>query len=103
MADLPVIGPSPVLVVEDEALQRLCIDDYLQEAGFEVIDAASAMAALAVMARRPGAPDGMGLARMIHQHWPHVLLLITSGYKSPPKEQIADHGHFLPSLTVPTK
>ena len=104
---------SPVLVVEDEALVRLCIADFLHEAGFEVIDADSAASVLNIMAPRPdvrvlftdvqlpGAPDGMELARMIHERWPHVLLLVTSGYKRPPAEQIADHGRFLPKPYMP--
>jgi two-component system, response regulator PdtaR len=98
----------PVLVVEDEELLRLSVDGFLEEAGFEVIDAADADAALEILARRPdvrvlftdiqmpGAIDGMELARRVHEHWPQVLLLITSGNSRPSTAEIADHGHFLP-------
>jgi DNA-binding NtrC family response regulator len=98
---------SPVLVVEDEGLLRLYVDGFLEEAGFEVIDVADADAALNIMARRPdirvlftdiqlpGAIDGMELARLVHEHWPHVLLLITSGNR-PLTAEIAEHAHFLP-------
>lgn len=104
--------PSPVLVVEDEALVRLYADDLLEEAGFEVIDAANADAALQIMADRPdvrllftdiqmpGRIDGMELARFVHEHWPHVLLLVTSGNPRPASE-IADHGHFLAKPYMP--
>jgi DNA-binding NtrC family response regulator len=107
MAARPPTRQSPVLVVEDEELLRLCVDGFLEEAGFEVIDAADADAALKIMARRPdvcvlftdiqlpGAIDGMELARLVHEHWPHVLLLITSGDLRPLTGKIANHGHFL--------
>lgn len=102
-------NPQPVvLVVEDEELLRLSAADLLEEAGYEVIDAADADAALGVMARRPdvrvlftdiqmpGGLNGMELARKVHEQWPHVLLLITSGARRPSRAEIADNGHFLP-------
>ena len=99
---------SPVLVVEEEELLRLYVDGFLEEAGFEVLDAADADAALDIMGRRPdvrvlftdiqmpGAMNGMELARLVHEHWPQVLLLITSGNSRPSTAEIADHGHFIP-------
>ena len=108
MADRAPTSQSPVLVVEDEALLRLYVDGFLEEAGFEAIDAADADAALNIMAHRPdvrvlftdiqlpGAIDGMELARLVHEHWPHVLLLITSGNRLPSTAEIAEHAHFLP-------
>jgi DNA-binding response OmpR family regulator len=98
---------SAVLVIEDEELLRLYVDDFLEEAGFEVFDAADAAAALKIMARRPdirvlftdiqlpGTIDGMELARLVHDRWPDVLLLITSGNRRPSTANIIDHGHFL--------
>ncbi len=95
------------LVVEDEGLARLLAVDVLDEAGFEVLDAADAEAALLQMAMRPdvrlmftdiqmpGTLDGMELARRVHERWPHVLLLITSGACAPARSEIADHGRFL--------
>ncbi len=97
-----------VLVVEDEELLRLCAANLLEQAGYEVVDAADADAALDIMARRPdvrvlftdiqmpGGLDGMELANKVHEQWPHVLLLITSGARRPSTAEIADHGHFLP-------
>jgi hypothetical protein len=38
----------------------------------------------------------MELARLVHEHRPHVLLMITSGNRRPSTAEIADHGHFLP-------
>jgi CheY-like chemotaxis protein len=104
------ITPKPhpvILLVEDEELLRLCSLDLLEENGYEVIEAEDADAALAIMAKRPdvrllftdiqmpGSKDGMDLARMVHEHWPKVKLLITSGDLKPAETDIPDHGHFL--------
>jgi CheY-like chemotaxis protein len=101
--------PAPVvLVAEDEELVRLYAADLLLDAGYKVIDVASAEAALAAMAdqpdirvhftdiQTPGKLDGIELARKVHEQWPLVLLLITSGGRQPAKAEIADHGHFIP-------
>lgn len=98
---------SLVLVVEDDALLRLDAADQLEDAGFAVVQAANAAQALQVMKSRPdvrvlftdvempGPLDGMELARKVHEQWPNVRLLITSGNKRPAKAGIADHGRFL--------
>ena len=97
----------PVLVVEDEELLRLSAADLLEEAGFEVLQAADAEAALALIQGRPdvrvlftdiglpGKLDGMELAQKVHEQWPHVLLLVTSGQRRPSRAEIADDGRFL--------
>jgi two-component system, response regulator PdtaR len=98
---------SVVLVVEDEELLRAFAAWQLEEAGFEVLQAANADEALRAMNSRPdvrvlftdvqmpGRLDGMDLARKIHEQWPKVLLLITSGNSRPAKADIPNHGHFL--------
>ena len=96
-----------ILVVEDEALLRLNATDFLEEAGFEIVEAESASSALRILEARPdirvlftdiqmpGQIDGMELARRVHEQWPQILLLITSGNKRPEVTEIPDHGHFL--------
>lgn len=104
--------PSPVLVVEDEELLRLYAADLLEEAGFEVVPAADAEEALRIVGSRPDIRvlftdvqlpglDGLELARRVHDRWPHVLLLLTSGAQGPGKCDIADHGHFLAKPYTP--
>ena len=96
-------------MVEDEPLVRMTAADELEDAGFHVLEAANADVALAVLAVRsdevgvlftdidmPGSMDGMALAEQVHQRWPHVLLLISSGYARPHPDEIPDHGHFVP-------
>jgi two-component system, response regulator PdtaR len=37
----------------------------------------------------------MDLARQVHERWPHLLLLITSGQRTPPDAEIPKAGRFL--------
>jgi CheY-like chemotaxis protein len=98
---------QPILVVEDEELIRLYAADLLEEAGFEVLEAADADGALEIIESRPDVRvlftdiklpsklDGMELARNVHERWPHILLLVTSGGSRPSRAEIADEGRFL--------
>lgn len=106
--------PAPVVLVEDEELGRLYAADLLAEAGYKAVDVASADAALEAMAEQPdirvlltdiqmpGKLDGIQLARRVHEQWPEVLLLITSGGRRPAKAEIADHGHFIAKPYLPS-
>jgi len=83
---------SVVLVVEDEAVIRMILVDELEDAGFAVVGADGADAAVAVFAgrsdigavvtdvRMPGSMDGLGLARWMREHAPAVPIIITSGF-----------------------
>jgi CheY-like chemotaxis protein len=97
-----------VLLVEDEPLVRMLGMDVLEEAGFEVVEAANADEALSHLQARPdvqvlftdidmpGKLDGLDLARAVHKHWPEIGLLIASGKVRPSAEEIPDSGRFLP-------
>jgi DNA-binding NtrC family response regulator len=43
----------------------------------------------------PGAMDGLGLARAVHDRWPGIGLLLTSGGVRLRKDEIPDDGNFL--------
>ncbi|WP_457090111.1 response regulator [Microvirga sp. P5_D2] len=101
--------PPVVLLVEDELLVRMTAADELEEAGFQVLEAANADVALKVLEARsdevqvlftdvhmPGSMDGMELAEQVHARWPHVRLLIASGYARPKHHEIPDDGRFVP-------
>jgi len=98
-----------VLLVEDEPLVRMTAADELEDAGFQVLEAANADIALAMLQSRadevdilftdidmPGSMDGVSLAERVHATWPHILLLLSSGYARPSEDEIPDHGHFIP-------
>jgi len=101
--------PLVVLVVDDELLVRMTAIDELEETGFQVLEAANADVALEVLEARsddvhalftdvnmPGSMDGMALAEQVHRRWPHIRLLISSGYARPHPDEIPDNGHFVP-------
>ncbi|MBM1173858.1 response regulator [Microvirga arabica] len=101
--------PPVVLLVEDELLVRMTAADELEEAGFQVLEAANADVALKVLEARsdevlvlftdvhmPGSMDGMELAEQVHARWPHVQILISLGYARPEPHEIPDDGRFLP-------
>src|SRR5215212_9053595 len=99
----PAIGASPfmsddtpaVLVVEDEPLLRLFVAELLLDAGFRVIEAASAAEALTILnaglnvvavladVDMPPGMSGYELAHEVHRNWPRVEILITSGRRWP--------------------
>jgi DNA-binding NtrC family response regulator len=81
-----------VLVVEDETLIRLLIVAELSDAGFIVFQAANSAAAIAVIEANPrirliftdidmpGSMDGLDLAAAVHDRWPQLSIIVTSGH-----------------------
>jgi len=86
-----------VLVVEDEFLVRQVLQIELEDAGYEVILADSADAAIAILEARsdihlvftdidmPGSMDGLKLAACVRDRWPPIHIIITTG-KARPRE-----------------
>ena len=80
-----------VLVVEDEAIIRLAAVDMIESAGFAVIDAADATAAMRHLEDHDGIEvvftdvdmprgiNGLELAANIKDRWPDIHVIITSG------------------------
>lgn len=79
-----------VLVVEDEALIRLTIVDALEDAGFEVVEAASADDAVEIINQQtiyllftdiqmPGKLSGIDLAHAVAQRFPAAGIIVASG------------------------
>ena len=101
--------PTPkaiVLVVEDEPILRMMAVDTVEEAGFEVIETASAEDAVRILESRtdigivftdidmPNGMDGMKLAAAIRDRWPPIEIIITSGKSAPRPENMPARGVF---------
>jgi CheY-like chemotaxis protein len=96
---------SLVLIVEDEPLVRELASCALSEAGFDTLEAANAQDALDILNSRkdvgvlctdvdmPGPFDGYQLAKLVHQRWPSIRLVVTSGRALP--GPVPDHGKFV--------
>ncbi len=80
-----------ILVVDDEAPIRMFLVEYLSDCGLNVIEAANAAQAKALLLdlpidlvfsdiNMPGGETGFGLARWICQYRPNTKVLLTSGY-----------------------
>ena len=97
-----------VLVVEDEVLIRMFAVDVIRDAGFEVVEAADADEAIAVLESRndievvftdihmPGPMDGMRLAAAIRNRWPPVKIIATSGRTDNFEKHLPAEGRFIP-------
>ncbi len=84
-------GKAVVLVVDDSALIRMAAVDLVQSAGYEVLEAQDADAAILILESRddidlvftdvqmPGTMDGIKLSHYIRNRWPPVKLIVTSG------------------------
>lgn len=96
-----------ILVVDDDALQRMHVAERLLDAGYEVLEAENTDAAICIFERHsevrllftdvempPGA-DGIVLAQIVEQRWPNVLLLVTSGGVDLTDDDVPDGGAFV--------
>lgn len=102
-----------VLVVEDESLVRMNAADLIRELGFEVVEAADADHAVALLEstpgitvlftdiQMPGSMDGLRLAAVVRDRWPPVALLITSGQVRPPADDMPTGAHFIAKPYLP--
>ncbi len=100
---------SVVLVVEDEPVVRMIAVDMLEDAGWSVVEFATADDAIAFCVRpendiaavftdinMPGVADGLDLAALVAATRPKAAVVVTSGrYQAPPAD-LAARVLFLP-------
>ncbi|WP_457095003.1 response regulator [Microvirga sp. P5_D2] len=101
------MNPSVVLLVEDDLLIRMNTADELESSGFQVLEAENADVALQILEARPdtgvlftdvdmpGSMNGVSLAAQVHQRWPHILILISSGHHFLRNDDVPDDGRFV--------
>jgi CheY-like chemotaxis protein len=99
--ELPV-----VLIVEDEPLVRSSAVKMIEDAGFEVIEAADADEAIRTLEGRRdirvvftdvqmrGSIDGLKLAHVVRNRWPPIKIIVTSGHELPPEHDLPEGGRF---------
>jgi CheY-like chemotaxis protein len=96
---LAYVIPSPaqglILVVDDDVLERMGASYMFSDAGYRVLEAGSADAALRLFEKdadigllftdvsMPGAMNGADLARQVAERWPRVGIIMTSGRPFP--------------------
>jgi CheY-like chemotaxis protein len=98
--------PPAVLIVEDEPLVRLCGVQMVEDAGFEVLEAASADDTIRILESRrdirvvftdlhmPGSMDGLKLAHAVRNRWPPIKIIVTSGREMVTERDLPEGGSF---------
>jgi two-component sensor histidine kinase/FixJ family two-component response regulator len=88
-----------VLIVEDEMLLRMRAVDIVEDAGFYPIEAINADEAISILETRsdisllftdiqmPGSMDGLKLARVVHERWPAIKIILVSGQVIPSDDE----------------
>lgn len=106
MSDVNGERGTLILVVEDESLVRMTMVDFLEDAGFEVVEAATgeeglkqldrnpAIAALLTDIEMPGTVDGIRLAKITHERHPDAAVIVMSGRVRPGKSELPSHARF---------
>ena len=100
--------PIAVLIVDDEALIRMDLVDYLQGQGFRTYEADHAIEAISVLEahedirvvftdiQMPGDMDGVALAHYVRKRWPPTILVVCSGNRRPDESMLPIRCSFIP-------
>ena len=106
-------GRPVVLIVEDDFLIRINAAEMIADAGFDVVEAASADEAIVILETRlditivftdiqmPGSMDGLKLAAAIRGRWPPIKIVATSGLVDVRQEDLPEGGRFVPKPYSP--
>lgn len=102
------VGTERILLVEDESRVRKLADRNLNQLGYQVVEASSGDEALQVLNEdsrfdlvfsdvlMPGEINGIQLAEKIKQRWPHIKVLLASGFNKDMSENpLPEHIFFL--------
>ena len=112
MSDLTAKRPV-VLIVEDDFLIRMHAAEMIEDAGFDVVEAASADEAILLLEVRlditvvftdiqmPGSMDGLKLAAAIRGRWPPIKIVATSGLVDVRQDDLPEGGRFMPKPYSP--
>lgn len=100
--------PEPIaLVVDDEPLIRMDIAAIISDAGYHVVEAATADEALAFLEKysslqllftdvQTGSDlDGFELARKIAERWPNIEVVVASGARVPKEGELPGNASFI--------
>ncbi|CAM3182381.1 Response regulatory domain-containing protein [Sphingomonas antarctica] len=100
-------GRRSVLIVEDEPIVRMSACDMMEDAGYDAIEAADADEAIALLESRddialvftdvemPGSINGAALAAQVHDRWPPIRVIVTSGNATDLDLHLPPHAEFI--------
>ena len=101
--------PPIALVVDDDAAIRMVAVGFLEDAGYEALEAETGDRAVALLEQHhravqvlftdvqmPGSQlDGFALARHTATHWPHIAIVVASGAATPGPDDLPAEATFL--------
>jgi len=108
MAQFAPLNPATILVVENEAMIRLELIDWLSDLGLVVLAANNADEAIAQLdehpeielmmtdIRMPGSMDGARLAHHVRGRWPPVKIIVASGWADAQHRDLPKGSIFVP-------
>ena len=103
-----ISDPISVLVVEDEPLIRMDVVGDLEQAGFNVLEAGNTDEAISLLrshpeiqalftdVEMPGSMNGLTLAATVHDRWPPIKIIVTSGRVLVRKRELPEDALFVP-------
>jgi CheY-like chemotaxis protein len=103
----PATSRPVILIVEDDFLLRMNAAEMIGDSGFDVVEAASADEAIAILEARPdihvvftdiqmpGSMDGLKLARFVRGRWPPIKIVATSGFVRVGADELPEGSRFL--------
>jgi two-component SAPR family response regulator len=109
MNEIKGVRGKTVLVVEDEACLRLLIAEVIKELNLNVIALPSADVGYMVLEKNsgsidlllsdilmPGKLNGVDLANRVSVQWPHIGIVLTSGYEAQTLRGLTQAAQFIP-------
>jgi DNA-binding NtrC family response regulator len=105
--------PVKIMLVEDEPLVLRSTADLLIEDGYEVAECSGCEEALARIEAEPDTAvlvtdlnvrcpgDGVSLARVVAERWPHIRLVLVSGALRPERQDYPERAIFFTKPYAP--
>ena len=115
MGEIHAVEKAVILVVEDEAIIRMSAVDFLEEAGFSVLQASNADIAVQILGSQsdilavftdiemPGSLCGLKLAKAIHDRWPPIHVIGASGRYALSETDLLELARFIRKPYAPTE
>lgn len=99
--------PLTVLIIEDDEMLRSLTVDAIELLGVDVVDCSTADDGLLELERipsikllisdicLPGSLDGLALAKVVWARWPDLPIILTSGNRTVPEDELASNAMFM--------
>lgn len=111
--EIALLATTRILIIDDEPVLRELLSELLQDEQATTIALETADAGMMFLEENPGSVDlvitdvrmpgvltGFDLANKVRERWPHLPVIITSGYHDLKKQRKPDNSTLLPKPWV---